>query len=93
MSKPFKLGKNFSVIRAHKIQFCFSQKIILEDKLPPKIRTVAGVDVSYIGQLGVGAVVVLDYESLEVLETQVAICEVRIPYIPTLLSFRKFLLL
>ena len=66
-----------------------SKKIILEDKLPPKIKTVAGVDVSYIGDIGIGAVTVLDYESLELLETQVATCQVKMPYIPTLLSFRE----
>ena len=66
-----------------------SKKIILEDKLPPKIKTVAGVDVSYVGNVGIGAVTVLDYESLELLETQVATCQVKIPYIPTLLSFRE----
>ena len=44
--------KNFSVKKAHKTQLCLSQKIILEDRLPPKIRTVAGVDVSYIGDVG-----------------------------------------
>jgi deoxyribonuclease V len=81
--------KNFSVKKARKMQLCLSQKIILEDKLPPKIKTVAGVDVSYFGQLGVGAIVVLDYESLELLETQVATCQVKVPYIPTLLSFRE----
>jgi deoxyribonuclease V len=57
--------------------------------LPQKIRTVGGVDVSYIGDVGIGAVTVLDYESLEWLEAQVATCEVKIPYIPTLLSFRE----
>ncbi|MCX6643589.1 MAG: endonuclease V, partial [Candidatus Bathyarchaeota archaeon] len=66
-----------------------SQKIILVDSLPPKIRTVAGVDVSYVGNLGVGAIAVLDYESLELLETQVSTRQVKIPYIPTLLSFRE----
>ncbi len=83
--------KNFSLKRARKIQLCLSKKIILEDKLTPKIRTVAGVDVSYVGQLGIGAVAVLDYETLEVLETKVASCQVKIPYIPTLLSFREIL--
>jgi deoxyribonuclease V len=81
--------KNFSVTKAHKTQLCLSQKIILKDKLPPKIRTIAGVDVSYVGNVGVGAIVVLDYESLKLLETQVAACQVRMPYIPTLLSFRE----
>ncbi len=81
--------KNFSVKKAHKTQLCLSQKIILKDKLPPKIRIIAGVDVSYIGNVGVGAIAVLDYESLKLLESQVATCQVRMPYIPTLLSFRE----
>ena len=81
--------KNFSVKKAHKTQLCLSQKIILKDKLPPKIRIIAGVDVSYVGNIGVGAIAVLDYESLKLLETQVATCQVRMPYIPTLLSFRE----
>jgi deoxyribonuclease V len=80
---------NFSVEKARKTQLRLSKKTILEDKLPSKIRTVAGVDVSYVMQLGVGAVAVLDYETMEVLETQVASCQVKIPYIPTLLSFRE----
>jgi deoxyribonuclease V len=81
--------KNFSVKKAHETQLCLSRKIILKDKLPSKIRTIAGVDVSYIGNIGVGAIAVLDYESLKLLETQVATCQVRMPYIPTLLSFRE----
>jgi deoxyribonuclease V len=84
-----KLQKNFSVKKAHQTQVCLSKKVISEDKLPPKIRTVGGVDVSYVGNLGVGAVTVLDYDSLKLLETQVATCQVKIPYIPTLLSFRE----
>jgi deoxyribonuclease V len=39
--------------------------------------------------MGIGAVTVVDYESLELLETQVAKCQVKTPYIPTLLSFRE----
>ncbi len=89
MSQPRKLMKNFSVEKAHKTQVCLSRKIILEDRLPLKIRTVAGVNVSYVGDVGVGAVVVLDYESLQLLESQFAACQVKMPYIPTLLSFRE----
>jgi deoxyribonuclease V len=61
----------------------------MEDKLPRQIKTVAGVDVSYVGNIGVGASTVLDYESLKLLESQVVICKVKMPYIPTLLSFRE----
>ena len=56
---------------------------------PSKSEWLAGVDVSYVGDLGVGAVVVLDYETLELLETAVAVCPVKMPYVPTLLSFRE----
>jgi deoxyribonuclease V len=79
----------FSVQKAHKTQICLSAKIVKEDRLPPKIKTIAGVDVSYFGNIGIGAVTVLEYDSLEVLETQVAACKVKMPYIPTLLSFRE----
>jgi deoxyinosine 3'endonuclease (endonuclease V) len=39
--------------------------------LPPKLHAVAGVDVSYLGDIGVGAVAVLDYDTLQPLELQV----------------------
>jgi deoxyribonuclease V len=84
-----KLLKNFSVKKAHNAQVCLSKRLSLEDMLPQKIRSVGGVDVSYVGSIGIGAVTVLDYESLEILEAQVATCEVKMPYIPTLLSFRE----
>ena len=89
MSKRRKLMKCFSIERAHRIQICLSKKVISEDRLPSKIRTVAGVDVSYVGDIGIGALAVLDYDSLKLLENQVAVCKVKIPYIPTLLSFRE----
>ena len=89
MSQAPRLMKNFSVEKAHKTQLCLSQKIILEDMLPCPITTVAGVDVSYVGNIGVGSVAVLDYESLKLLESQVATCQVKMPYVPTLLSFRE----
>ena len=57
--------------------------------MPNQIRTVAGVDVSYLGNFAVGAVVVLDYDTLDALETRIAVTDAKIPYIPTLLSFRE----
>ncbi len=50
---------------------------------------VGGVDVAYIGDIGIGAAVVLDYQTLESIETSVIICPVHMPYVPTLLSFRE----
>lgn len=80
---------NFSVSRAHHAQLNLAKKVICEDNLPDKINLVAGVDVAYADESAVGAVAVLDYASLELLESQTAICNVRVPYIPTLLSFRE----
>jgi deoxyribonuclease V len=81
--------RKFSMSKAHKAQTYLSKKIISEDRLPEKITLVAGVDVAYAGELAIGAVAVLDYESLELLESQTATCQVKFPYVPTLLSFRE----
>jgi len=80
---------NFSIQKAHQTQARLAQKVIKQNKLPQKIRTIGGIDVAYLGNLGIGATTVLDYDSLELLETQVSVCEVKMPYIPTLLSFRE----
>ncbi|UCF44945.1 MAG: endonuclease V [Candidatus Bathyarchaeota archaeon] len=79
----------FSISKAHETQLRLSRKIIHEDRLPQKINCIAGIDVAYSEQLAIGAVAVLDYESLEPLEFQTATCKVQFPYIPTLLSFRE----
>ncbi|MGD6852723.1 MAG: endonuclease V [Candidatus Bathyarchaeia archaeon] len=84
-----KLSANFSVKKAHSTQLRLSKLVIRQDKLPKEIRSVGGVDVSYVGDLGVGSVTVVDYASLELLESRVATCRVRMPYVPTLLSFRE----
>jgi deoxyribonuclease V len=81
--------QNFSVSKAHKTQLLLSFKIIAEDCLPKNIRSVAGVDIAYADELAIGAVAVLDYESLELLEWQTATCQASFPYIPTLLAFRE----
>ncbi len=71
------------------MQVCLSKKLILQDYLPEKICTVGGVDVSYVDNLGIGAAVVFSYDTLEPREVQVAMVEVKMPYVPTLLSFRE----
>jgi len=63
--------------------------VIDEDRLPRKIRYVAGVDVAYAKGVSVGAVAVLDSDLLSLIESQVAYCKTRFPYVPTLLSFRE----
>ena len=89
MQPTFAAVQKFSVSKAHKTQLCLSRKIITEDRLPHKIKRVAGVDVAYVDELAIGAVAVLDYETLELLEQQTATCQAKFPYIPTLLAFRE----
>ncbi|MEM2970313.1 MAG: endonuclease V [Candidatus Bathyarchaeia archaeon] len=87
--EKIKAQPNFSVEKAHKAQLLLSKKIVFEDRLPKKVRYVAGVDVAYRKSTSVGAVAVLEYESLKLVESQTATCKTRFPYIPTLLSFRE----
>jgi deoxyribonuclease V len=83
------LKPNFSIEKAHKTQLKLSKQIVLEDMLSEKIRFVAGVDVAYVKDLAIGAVAVLDYASLELVESKTVLCKTRFPYVPTLLSFRE----
>ncbi|MEM3783688.1 MAG: endonuclease V [Candidatus Bathyarchaeia archaeon] len=84
-----RLKPRFSVEKAHKIQLQLSRRIVFEDKLPRKIRYIAGVDVAYTDDLSIGAVAVLDYHNLNLVEAQTAVRGTTFPYIPTLLSFRE----
>jgi deoxyribonuclease V len=58
---------------------------------PGRVRRVAGVDISVdrIEKRGTGAVVVLSYPELEVVETALAEAPLTFPYVPGLLSFRE----
>jgi deoxyribonuclease V len=80
---------HFSTDKAHKAQIQLSKRIILEDGLPEEVHYVAGVDAAYTGDLAIGAVAVLDYSSLDLVEVQTAMRKVTFPYVPTLLSFRE----
>jgi len=89
MIDAFNIRLNSTIEEAHKWQLQLSKKIIFEDMLPEKICFVAGVDVAYLEDFSIGTVTVLDYSSLEVVETKTATCKTRFPYVPTLLSFRE----
>jgi len=83
------LRGKFSVKRAHRLQQRLSNQVIKEDMLPEVLRYIAGVDVAYVRQWSIGAVAVLDYASLSVVETRKAKVKTSFPYVPTLLSFRE----
>jgi len=84
-----RLSPHFSIKKAHAMQQRLSKRVIREDFLPQTIRYVAGVDVAYTPGRSVGAVVVLDFPSLSLIESRVSHVKTRFPYIPTLLSFRE----
>jgi len=86
---PVKLSPRFSVEKAHMMQRQLSNQVIQEDRLPKTINYVAGVDIAYAKGMSIGVVAVLKFDSLSLVESQVARLKTRFPYIPTLLSFRE----
>jgi deoxyribonuclease V len=86
---PIEFSGKFSVVKAHKMQLRLSKLVIREDMISRNIECVAGLDVAYTGDYSIGAAVVLNYNSLTVVEHKVAKIKTRFPYIPTLLSFRE----
>lgn len=81
---------NVDFREASRLQKEFASRLIIEDRLGP-IKHVVGVDVSYAvdsDRLVAGAVV-LDAETLEVLEKASLVGATDIPYLPGFLSFRE----
>ena len=91
------------IVRRHGWQVTTTEAIQIQKELAGQVsRTgdvnpslIAGVDVSVNrwAKTGTGAVVVLNYPELEVVETQVVTGLVEFPYVPGLLSFREIPLL
>jgi len=77
------------VEKLKRTQLALASRVVLEDGFKRPIRTVAGLDVAFKGDLALGACVLLSYPGLEVLEVSVASSRPRIPYIPGLLAFRE----
>jgi len=86
---PTRFDSRFSVEKAHAMQLRLSKHVTRRDMLPKTIRYVAGVDVAYVSNVSIGAVAVLDYPSLSIVESKKARVKTHFPYIPTLLSFRE----
>jgi deoxyribonuclease V len=84
-----KLNPNFSIEKAHNMQQRLSEKLSFEDKLPSVFKYIAGVDVAYINGISIGAVAVLDFSTMLIVEFQISHVKTCCPYVPTLLSFRE----
>jgi deoxyribonuclease V len=79
---------NVSVEEAIQIQEVLKDRIILK-KTFSRVRTIGGGDVAYSknGNLLFGAVVVLSFPNMEILDMATADGQIPFPYIPTLLTF------
>ena len=66
-------------------------RVIHTDVLPAKIKYIAGTDVAYNDEDNsmIGAVVILDAETLKVIETAHHEMKTTFPYVPGLFSFRE----
>ena len=75
---------------ARALQEALAGRVASEDRLGP-VRHVAGVDVAFAegGATTVGAVAVLTYPGLELVDRAQARRRTRFPYVPGLLSFRE----
>ncbi len=54
-----------------------------------EIRLVAGIDVSFLGEQSLAAIVVTSFPELDIVEQEVATVKINFPYIPGLLAFRE----
>jgi len=81
---------NVSVEEAIQIQEALKDRITLK-KTFSKVKTIGGGDVAYSrnGNLLFGAIVVLSFPEMEILDTATANGNVPFPYIPGLLAFRE----
>jgi deoxyribonuclease V len=89
MMKPLH-SWNVSVEEAIRIQEALKDRIILKKSFS-KVRTVGGGDVAYSKSenLLFGAIVVLSFPYMEILDMAASDGQVPFPYIPSLLSFRE----
>ena len=73
------------------LQTELAQQVVLRDGFAKPLRRIAGFDVGFEddGATTRAAAVLLDADTLEVLDQQVARLPTRMPYIPGLLSFRE----
>jgi deoxyribonuclease V len=81
---------NISPKEAVKVQKTLAEKVSFQ-KLPEKISTIAGFDISYFYKTNkmIAGVVILEYPSLKEIEKIFYTKNISFPYIPGLLSFRE----
>jgi deoxyribonuclease V len=82
---------DLSPAEASALQAELASRVVLEDRLPERVSTVAGVDVAYEDESSraFAAVALVDAVDGTLRQLVSAEAEVRFPYVPGLLSFRE----
>lgn len=82
-------NRNIAELRA--VQATLATQVVLRDALPDLVRTLAGFDVGFEddNRTTRAAAVLLDADTLQVIDTRVVRQPTRMPYIPGFLSFRE----
>lgn len=88
-SKRISIPRKITPREAIALQTKLALLVSRRSDLPKTIRSVAGADGAYAGDKAVAAAVLIDYDSLEPLETATASTRVSFPYVPGLLAFRE----
>lgn len=73
------------------LQTTLARQVVLRDDFPKSLRTIAGFDVGFeaSGAIARAAAVLLDAETLDVIDQRIARAPTRMPYVPGLLGFRE----
>ncbi len=75
--------------KLRKLQERIAKRVILKDKFPKPINTIAGFDLAFFDDNAIVTGVVLDYKTLGVKEIKTIETEVSFPYVSTFLTFRE----
>ncbi len=82
---------DLSIQQAKVLQVELASKVIIKDKLPDDIQYVAGIDVGFEnnGKITRAAVVIIDFKTLEHIDSSLVRIKTTFPYVPGYLSFRE----
>lgn len=82
---------DLTIKQAKEIQTHLASQVSLVDDYSKKLRHVAGIDVGFeeAGKITRAAIVVLDYKSLELVDSTIVKIKTTFPYVPGYLSFRE----
>lgn len=80
-----------SIVHARAMQSELAQQVVVRDGFAKPLRTIAGFDVGFEddGAITRAAAVLLDAQTLQPLQSEVARIDTVMPYVPGLLSFRE----